>query len=52
MADNPIPAIREHLRGAALEALSFSQMQAARGSRRSLPVCRAIIDSTLFNQIA
>src|SRR5208337_3103350 len=30
MADNSIPAIREHLRGAALEALSFSQKQAAR----------------------
>ena len=52
MADNSIPAIREHLRGAALEALSFLQRQTARGSRRSHADCRALIDSTLFNQIA
>ena len=52
MADSCIPAIREHLREAALEALSFLQKQPARGSRRSHADCHALIDFTLFNQIA
>jgi hypothetical protein len=35
MADNSIPAIRDHLREAVLEALSFLQKQAARGDNEA-----------------